>query len=210
MKIKLPTKRITKYLRDFSIVVAGIAVTLSLNSWITGLNEKKDTILYLNAIKLELEENFKDIDNDVIPSMEKSTNYARYLLSHDKKSLNQDTIQNYKYVYHNILIHTYKSNAFEMFKTSGNMRFIKDKEVLRSIWEAYSDMEQLKLVLDMYFQQKKEEGFKEYLLEMEGTPVSIPMYNFYMSEFDLEVLRICNNASEKLKAISIKLNKKVF
>ncbi|MDR0506440.1 MAG: hypothetical protein LBH32_06450 [Dysgonamonadaceae bacterium] len=56
-KLKIPAKKIGNYLRDFSIVVAGIAVTLWVQSWLTTRSEKKDMALYMNALKLEMEYN---------------------------------------------------------------------------------------------------------------------------------------------------------
>jgi len=106
---------IIKYLRDFSIVVAGIAVTLYVNDRITNQSEKRDLKLYLNAIKLELQENVRDI-NDVITSMQGSIGYANYLRAHDKKTLNADTIMSYaENGYYLIQTMTYKTNAFANF-----------------------------------------------------------------------------------------------
>jgi len=65
---------------------------------------------------------------------QKSLGYAIYLASHDKKSLNKDTLKYYAYTDDNgcgyYYFHSpqlFKTYAFEMFKNSGNMRLVKDK-----------------------------------------------------------------------------------
>jgi len=90
MKMKFAPK-IRNYLRDFSIVVAGIAVTLYVNSRISIWSEKKEMTRYLNVIKLELEENLKVI-NYHESRFDRSIEYVRYLRSHDEKSFDTDSI----------------------------------------------------------------------------------------------------------------------
>jgi hypothetical protein len=134
IKTKILAGAVAKYLREISVVVIGVAITLSASYWITGRNEKRDMALYLNAIKLELEDNINHLDAEV-DYLEDWENYARYLKSHDKKSLHPDSIRRgansdvstIKYI-------TFQTSAFEMFKISGAMRLIDDKVLLQSLW----------------------------------------------------------------------------
>jgi hypothetical protein len=47
-----------------------------------------------------------------------------------------------------------KASAFEMFKTSGMMRLMKNKHELQAIWHCYSELEGIKNFNDFYIQRK--------------------------------------------------------
>lgn len=197
--IKL-TKDTGRYVRDFSIVVAGIAVTLWIQSLLTNHSERKDTKLYLNALKMELHSNRVCLDSILLPSMEASMRYVEYILAHDVKTANPDTLRKYKYVYHHIAMPSYFYDAFEMFKTSGNMRFITDKEMLQSIWSVYSDLKRFDAWICKYYDEKLEEVRKDNRMEVYGKSAAIPMYDFYMSysgkgEIEYNIVRNCKGIS---------------
>jgi hypothetical protein len=180
MNTKDSVKKVAKYFRDFSIVVAGIAVTLWVQSGLNHRSEQKDTALYLNILKQELEDNCIIIDN-LIGTMERVKSYIHYISAHDEKTLHPDTIQQYWHVFHEMPGYGYLYDAFEMFKTSGNMRFISDKELLRSIWSIYYSMRAQDEWIALYYRKKMEEVTKENQMEAEGKPPVIPMYNFYFT-----------------------------
>ena len=198
-------KKVLKYLRELSVVVVGIAITVSIGIWINNRNNEKDLELYLDAIKLELEQNIKDIDL-IIESMQQSVAYANYLATHDKDSLNRDTINSYSNVFYQIQSISYKTNAFEMFKLSGVMRLMDDRELLLSIWEGYTFLDELKTLLEWGFQLKFEEVKKELPMLAAGKTDFIPMYTFYtVTPWPYEMPRLCSDASDTLKEILSKL-----
>ncbi|MDR1983441.1 MAG: hypothetical protein LBQ28_01250 [Prevotellaceae bacterium] len=200
-------KKIIKYLRDFSIVVAGIAVTLWAQNLLISHSEEKDIAFYLNALKMELQYNIDKIDAE-IEYMEKSVAYARYLLSHDKEMLNPDTIQSYgKNIVYNLVFYMPRTSAFEMFKSSANMRLIKDKEVLQSIWNAYALVDRYSQINEIYYQEKKSEFNIDRDLERQGKPVTIPMYYFYTSGLDSNILQVDNEIAQAMKEILSRLEK---
>ena len=208
-KTKLSMKEIVKYLRDFSIVVAGIAVTLYVNDRITTRSEKNDLKLYFNAIKLELEENRNDLDKSV-KDMQISVEYADYLRSHDKKSINKDTLDVFSYPggFNTITSFVFKTNAFEMFKTSGSMRLVKDKELMLLIWNTYAEMSNTKTMFDLIMEVKLEDIKKELKWSEEDKQNNIPMRTFYLdSDMAYESSRLCQETSVKLKETIEKLKK---
>lgn len=150
-------KKAWKYLYELSIVVAGIAITLMANNWITGSAERRDIRLYMNAVKAELTDNLKLME-------QKSEYYRRagefsgILIrnSSNRDVLDSEVIKDYDDVARNYFFLVYKSNAFEMLKISGYMRHIKDRALLDNIWECYSMMEELKSDNDFYMTQKAE------------------------------------------------------
>jgi hypothetical protein len=205
-KSKFSMEKIGKYLREVSVVVIGVAITLSASYWITNRNEKRDMALYLDAIKLELEENIKAI-NQYAESLQGSVRYAEYLQSNDKKSLNADTISSYAYYYGTVPACRFRVNAFETFKSSGFMRLMDDRDLLLTVWDAYAELDWLRLELNECNQLKMEDIRKYIQLLAEGTP-HIPMYNFYISNIPYKMAYNCEETSKILKESLEKLEKR--
>ncbi|WP_029906854.1 hypothetical protein [Prevotella sp. 10(H)] len=186
-KINISFEKIRKYLLDVSVVVIGVAITLAASYWITGNNERRDMALYLDTIKLELEENKSMLDSTV-KRLQPSVKYADYLRSHDMKSLNADTIRFYAPFYLEVASINIKTDAFDMFKTSGNMRLVKDKKLLLTIWETYARLAEFKETFDSFMQMKTDEIRKEvelrslydlWLLPDEELLKNVPIHKYY-------------------------------
>jgi len=208
-KIETSIKTVLKYFRDFSIVVAGIAVTLYVNYQVTNQGEKRDLKLYLNAIKLELEENNKLL-NKTIEELQPSLRYTDYLVTHDKKSLDMDTIKSYEdafYSFHGISCRT---NAFEMFKSSGTMRLVENKKLLLDLWDVYDEYASVKETFDIFFPIKWEDIKKEVALILDGQKLKVaPMYNYYYLGMPYQVLTPCERALKKSKELALTLEKEL-
>jgi hypothetical protein len=205
-KTKLSTKTIVRYIRDFSIVVAGIAVTLYVNYKVTNKGEKRDMNLYLNAIKIELEENIKELDKAVAFS-QREVRYAEYIGSHNKESVEKDTVNSYVDVFFSVQIYTFKMNAFDMFKYSGTMRLMDNKELLLSIWDIYDNLSAVYESMEWVGKAKWEDLRKELsvLIENDMKITGIPMYNYYHSGFAQNTLKNCEELRQKLKELAEKL-----
>ena len=168
-KTKFSFEQIGKFSREVCVVVIGVAITLSASYWITNRNEKSNMALFLNAIKLELEENIKILDETNETFIQPGVRYMDYLIrSHDKHSLNLDSLKFYGIYYggtiYNCSSITFKANAFEMLKTSGYMRLVDRKELLLSIWDTYSILAEMKEIFDKYSDIKTEESRKYFNL----------------------------------------------
>jgi hypothetical protein len=197
--MKKKKKKIGKYLREISVVVIGVAVTLSASYWISNINDKRDMVLYLNAIKLELVENIIVLDKEA-DSLEGWEQYADYLYSHDKKSIPVDSIRPWSYPgLGTIHIIIFQTSAFEMYKVSGAMRLLKNKDLLQSVWQSYLNLEKVKNALDSYYELKKEECIKSNQLELSGIPIPIPLYDFFYSYAYYGASKGCRVYSEELK-----------
>ena len=208
-KTKTSTKTVIRYFRDFSIVVAGIAVTLYVNFQVTNQGEKRDLKLYLNAIKLELEENNKLLDK-TIEELQPSLRYTDYLLAHDKMSLDMDTIKKYQNAYYSFSSISCKTNAFEMFKSSGTMRLVENKELLLELWDVYDEYSSVKETFDVFFQIKWEDIKKELALLLDGQKLTVaPMYNYYYLGMPYQVLAPCERALKKSEELVLTLEKEL-
>jgi hypothetical protein len=183
-KFKNSIKKSGKYMREISVVVIGVAITLSVSYWISVQNEKRDMALHLRAIKMELQENAGDIGK-LVETLKPACRYADYLRMHDKKSLDKDSLNNYfLFCYDAPPNFTFKTNAFEMFKTSGTMRLMNDKELLMEIWNVYDGIHILKEIIDEHNKLKWDFIEKEISLvdaDKDGNIECniIPMYDFY-------------------------------
>ena len=210
-------KQIVKYFREVSVVVIGVAVTLSLSYWIGVNNEKRDMRLYLNAIKLELEDNFKVLDN-ATEDYRATHAYSNYLRTHRKSELEKDSILAYSAVWYSAVSIDFKKNAFEMFKSSGVMRLIKDKELVLAIWNAYKELDNITDQSEFVMKEKWEEVKKEIfnifneskidLIDMNHEDLKIiPMYNFHVMGVDIATMKMYENALETTKETLEKLDK---
>ena len=152
-KIKFQMFKIVKYLRELSVIIIGIAVTVLTGLWINDRNNTQDIGLYLENIKMELQNNLDDI------SMVKkyygfASIYSNYLTTHKMQNLEPDTLSYYNGLTKSLPFFTYKTSAFDMLKASGMMRLIKDKSKVKSIWDCYDQLEFLKMTNDFYIQRK--------------------------------------------------------
>lgn len=204
-------KDIGKYLRELSVVVIGVAITLSASYWITSKSEKRNLIVHLSAIQMELEKNALSFENHA-KMFQKSVRYANYIQSHDEKSIDQDTIYYYAsseadgYGWGLVRVPTaFSKNTFEMFKNSDVMNQMDDKDLLFSISMAYIAMEELQIFLEMCFQQKREESMREWYLQAEGKQIIIPMQRFYSTDLPYHMAQNCADISDLINKTLSKL-----
>ena len=210
-KITISLSKFGKYLREISVVVIGVAITLLASYWITSRNEKRDMKLYLDAIKMELEESIKNLDS-TMDFLQKQVEYANYIKLHDKTSFNLDTvIANYGNNIWRVGQPSCNTYAFDMFKLSGSMRLMSDKDLLLSIWKCYSRLQKLDEMFTEGFRWKLEETKQEKSYQpKEGKENNIPMYNFYTTSWPSNMVRECRSNIELLKKTIAKLDKKPF
>jgi len=167
--------------------VLGVAITLSASYWLTKRSEKNDTTLFLNSIKLEIEENIRMLDHLNRVLLQPAKKYSDYLMSNDKNSLNLDSLKYYMQwtVYDGSSL-TFKTNAFDMFKTSGNMRLVENKELLLSIWDLYALLVETKGFFDKSSEMKTEE-IRKYMFAYGRFPSdedilkNPPLYDIYFN-----------------------------
>ena len=200
--------KIVKYLREVSVVVFGVAITLSASYFITRSSEKRDMRLYLTAIKMELEENIKICDMHAI-YYKSGVKYANYLNSDDKAALSMDSIWHYQNAYYGGLgKFIFKNNAFEMFKSSGNMRLLNDKELLLEMWDLYFGLSYIKNNLDELLVMRDADMMKEWEWTDTESQKNIPMYNFYKNKEAPYIMQyLCETGSAGLKEFVVLLDK---
>lgn len=207
MKNKKSIQNVRKYLRELSVVVIGIAITLGINSWIGHRASKKEHRQYLNAIKLELKTNIEIIEPET-DLLDESAKYSRYLLSRPQESLvNPDTIQKYQYAITQLRNPKLKYNAFEMFKSSGNMRLISDKDLQLSIWDVYDQIDGFNDEFRAYYQYKEEMNYQEILSRQDRKSTNLLMYDFFITGYPVSLQERCKKDLITLKETIANLEK---
>ena len=218
MKAPFSMKPIVKWLRELSIVVTGIALTFGVTYLVGKRNDNENMKQYLTAIKMELEQNADEFDFHA-RMLNKSVRYANYLRANNYTSLNKDSLDYYAITrfgsgdedgYGYMLLDypiSSMTNAFEMFKSSGSMRQMKNKELLRIIWQTYTEIEVTKSDIKDCYKIKEGEAIKEMQLRAEGKPVAVPMRVFYSSDLPQSMERKCQRTTSILKEVILELDK---
>jgi len=215
-KSKTSNHPIARYLRELSIIITGITISVGIGLWVSNMNGKRELKQHLLEVKLELDKNADGLEG-LAKMLEKSVRYANYLRSTDNKSLEKDSLVYYRRTDNDGFGYDYflspssllSPHAFEMFKLSSTIRQVKNRELLSSLWEAYSKLEFARQLLDNYFKHKEEEVMKEWQLAADGKPVSVPMKIFHSGPFPSAMVRWCEEYSELLRRASAKLGKEL-
>jgi hypothetical protein len=171
----------------------------------------------LNAIKIELEENINELDS-IIKYLLPDVGYSNYLLNVDKDSIDVDSLIHYMNTYSRAEKFSIKTNAFEMFKTSGIMRLLNDKELMLSLWNIYGVLSLQNEELDWYFHLKWTDIQKEFSLVdkrklideaqfRETILKARPLYDFYTLGVTHSLLNNCYDVQNKTKNTIEKLDK---
>ena len=189
-------KKPLKYLREVSVVIIGVAVTFIGSDWISTRKAKNDLDRYLNAVKIELEDNL-EIFREKADYYERLGEFAHYLASDLPQNLSRDTIAllhdatgNFPLMTH-IFTLNYKSSAFEMLKTSGTMHLISDNYLFQSIMDAYAELQQVKNESDSYMSRKTDIIYETIMDSSFGeldilSPEYRRFFNFFAVYIDLD------------------------
>ena len=210
-KSRKTIQQIIKYLRELSIIIAGVSITVGVGLWINNNNSAKDQKQYFDAMILELKENAKNFDT-YAKMLQKSVRYSNYINSHDEKSLHLDTIQYYAWSGPDGIgwgnldpVILYNKDAFEMFKFSGAMRQVDDKDLLLSIMKVYLLMENIQNQIDGCLQYKKEVGMMDIKRLDDGERIVVRMAWFYRNNVPRNMVYLCEQTAEHIRETVSKL-----
>ena len=189
-------KKVGKYFREVSVVIIGVTITLIATNWINSRGEQQDLQLYLDAVKLELEDNLVLL-RKAESYMDLTLDYSYYLASNKPEEYSVDTLDKYKPITQNYYFFIYKTGAFDMLKTSGAMRLLEDKGLLLDIWNSYSSLELYRAEHDDYM-RRKVDALEEAISRNKdvasvdiGDPNQRPLRNFYLTYSSIGDLDSC-------------------
>lgn len=210
---KPSTNKIVRYLRELSVVVIGIAITVSVTLWVSRMNEKRDIKLYLIAITAELKENTKKLEF-IKRYSQREMLYTNYLKSNVKEARDADSLAYYaSHCAFSVEKFLLKSNAFDMFKSSGLMRLLVNQESMLTLWQTYDYLSRVETGLDWIADHKWEQIKIEMSRIGEGTMstedlINTPiMYDFYIFDMYATQMIGIENALNDAKETIEKLEK---
>lgn len=111
--------------------------------------------------------------------------------------MSPDTIRKYQYAITQLRDPKFKYNAFEMFKSSGNMRLISNKDLQLSLWEVYDQIDDFRDEFSTYYRHK-EEKLDQEVLSKTGED-SYAMYDFFITGYPVSLQKRCKTALNSLK-----------
>jgi len=195
-KFKLKKIKIGSYLRELSIVIIGVAVTLTAGGIIGNIQEKNDLKLQMDAIYTELEDNKERVES--LKEFYEERRKLQFLLIKDHRnpgSVDQDSIKKYNNVVGRVKSFVYKNNAYSMLINTGAIKSFKNKKLLLDITESYtllqsikeSHMEQMGLLAQLFNNVYSMDS--NWVIDQHDIKKFPGLYNFYMmSSGDLEMI----------------------
>lgn len=155
LKTSIKRWRIGDYLRQFSIVVAGIMVTFIGGNLISNCATQKEIKSNMGLIINELEQNREKLY--VIKEKYIADRImANYLIDSSFliEKFNVDTLKKYNRFISNLSNFYYSDDAFDVLKNSSLMQKIDDKTLLLSLTETYKSLYETQMVMDEYYTLK--------------------------------------------------------
>lgn len=144
--------RIGDYIRQFSIVAAGIVVTFCGSDLIMNHAKQKEVDSVMQFVRAELEYNRKElqlIHNRILE--EQLISFYLIDSDFDVRKIPADTLQKYRRFISSSSSFEYTSDALEVLKNSSLMQQISDKKLLLDLVKTYDALGQVKeLVSDLY------------------------------------------------------------
>lgn len=145
------------YLRQFSIVVAGIIVTFWGSDKITEHSRQKEVSAMMNLVAEELEQNRLGL-KAITARIDIDRHMAKVLLDHklDVSTIPEDTLQKYSSFFYYMEDYDYTVDALDVLKGSSLMQYIPDKRLLQDVLQNYYRLYRARKDINTYFQMRKD------------------------------------------------------
>ncbi len=155
--------RIRDYLLQLSVVVIGILITFQGSAWIERTSQRRALTNTMSMVREELADNLAGLDY-IKSTLESDFEAAANLLRH---SYRPDEVPDQILAdYFPVMLQTRNfrlpSNSFEVLKNSNQTQAIKNKELLRNLFDRYEDIGFVMSNVDTYY-RKKGAGMEDLL-----------------------------------------------
>lgn len=149
--------RVGDYLRQFSIVTAGIIVTFWGNDRIIEHARQKEVQATMQLIIEELKESRSKLQG-VTKLMNVDRRISQLVLANDfnMESISTDTLKKYQSFFGNLSSFRYTTDALEVLKSSSLMQHVSDKKLLQDITRTYYQLNSARENIDSYYDMKSE------------------------------------------------------
>lgn len=158
LKKRFKSWKIGDYVRQFSIVTGGVLLTLWLTTRIADSSKQKEVRQAAQLVTHELEDNLR-----IIRQYEERYNEERRVslrLQEERFStaaLPADTILYYSLTVASEVMKPFEfsTDALEMFKTSGILPHVANKELVTELLRCYKSLESLDKTLGAYYDERR-------------------------------------------------------
>lgn len=156
-KVKMTVKswQVGDYIRQFSIVVAGIIVTFWGSDLITEHTRQKEVRSTMQLIAEELEYNRQELHR-VRRLLNIDIHTSRLLVDQGMNvyGIPEDTLRKYDKLFNNLNEFSYRTDALDVLKGSSLMQYISDKHILQNMLKTYFELGRKKKDIDDYYATK--------------------------------------------------------
>ena len=154
-KKKFKIAGVGKYLKDLSVIVIGVFITLWFTSIISGNKSQKDVDMIVDIIKMEMEDNLARL-NFVQQKWDTEKRVYSLIIKHnfDVSGIPIDTLSKYRNVIGDNHSFSVGRDSYEVFKSSLLMQYIQNKDFLRKLSVAYGACDLISNKLSRYSNQK--------------------------------------------------------
>ncbi len=148
---KIKSWGITKYMRELSIVMIGVFVTL----WVTGIisdnSKQREVNRVMKLVQTELEDNLRSVEFSQHKWAAEQQVY-RLIRQHIGRleEIPLDTLEKYRKVIGDIHNLSVKSDSYEVLKSSLLTQYIDNKDFLRALSQTYGSLELVQDKLNRY------------------------------------------------------------
>ncbi len=190
MKISERLKRIKifSYFRELSIVIIGVLVTLAITDKVNESSKQKEVKETLQLVQLELQNNLEQLEKMKTIHHE-DTRMLRVFRNHlkDIKAIPADTLMKYPNLFGRILEFNPKKDAYDVFKSSALMQYVKDKVLILELMTCYSALSEIENAIHIYSEMKSEaiQEFKQLDYDIYSDAWSMFMQNNPYPYFEL-------------------------
>lgn len=202
--------KVGKYLRELSVVIIGVAITLLATDSVNKKQEKENVDRHLELVYSELEYNLNNV-KDICKFFEDYHALKNLLASWviEPAKVSRDSIARYSYVVNSNFTFLYKQAAYTMFVNSGTMKNMKQTNLTLGLTECYLALEVLKTECDVYNHLHDQEWTKLYSIIDKNTDsddelfILSPSYNalFNFHRLNHAVISVANNTKETIERI---------
>lgn len=157
IKHRIGKWRIGDYLRQFSIVVAGIVVTFCGSDLITRHTKQQEVAAVMQFVKAELEHNRKELQQ-IHNKISGEQLISSYLIEcdFDTRKIPADTLQKYRRFISSSSSFEYTSDALEVLKNSSLMQQVQDKKLLLDLVKTYDALLHIQKGVSEFYQIKND------------------------------------------------------
>lgn len=147
---------ILSYLRELSVVIIGILITMSITSFINNYNRQKDLDGMLSLVKQELYENLETLDW-VQDRWEGEVEIFSRIREHNYvvEEIPEDALRKYSYAIGALYRLSYKDDSYDVLRNSIQAQYIKQKDLLQNLSYTYGTIALLNGQLNSYSDRKR-------------------------------------------------------